>query len=176
MGVKVQLTPWLKEKPAGRIDSKAEIMTQSRFFQLSLLFPFVFWCLCLLAFSALYREGAVFILNNLFNACRVFVPYLFFIAVVWKLANEKPYRLLIPMAAAIPIVWGGFFTLFYMLISYILERNLDPWHVLCIMAFWATVVAYLAEILPFLILTIFKEDFKSSEVKQIEGGPLDQCF
>jgi pilus assembly protein TadC len=151
-------------------------MTQSRFFQLSLLFPFVLWCICLLVFSLAYREGADFILKNIFNACRVFVPYLIFAAVVWKLASEKPYRLLIPLASVVPIVWGFFFTLFYMLISYIFERSLDAWHVLCIMAFWATVVAYLAEIIPFLILTIFKDDFKSCEGKQIESTPLDQCL
>ena len=150
-------------------------MTQSRFFQLSLLFPFVLWCICLLLFSALYKEGSAFIINNLFNAFRVFLPYLVFAAVVWKLASNKPYRLLIPLAAAIPIVWGVFFTLFYVLISYAAERNVDQWHVLLIMAFWATVVAYLAEIIPFLILTVFREDFKSSEVRQIEGTPLDQC-
>ncbi len=150
-------------------------MTQTRFFQLSLLFPFVLWCLCLLLFSALYKEGATFILNNLFNACRVFVPYLIFAAIVWKLANGRPYRLLVPLAAVIPIVWGVFFTLFYMLLSYVIERNVDPWHVLLIMAFWAAVVAYLAEVIPFLVLTIFREDFKSCEVHQIEGTPLDQC-
>lgn len=151
-------------------------MTQSRFFQLSLLFPFVLWCICLLLFSALYKEGSAFIINNLFNAFRVFVPYLVFAAIVWKLASNKPYRLLIPLAAVIPIVWGVFFTLFYMLISYAAERNVDPWHVLLIMAFWATVVAYLAEVIPFLVLTIFREDFKScEEVHQLEGAPLDQC-
>lgn len=150
-------------------------MTQSRFFQLSLLFPFVLWCVFLLLFSALYKEGSAFIMNNLFNAFRVFVPYLIFAAIVWKLARNKPYRLLAPLAALIPIVWGVFFTLFYMLISYIVERNVDQWHVLLIMAFWATVVAYLAELIPFLILTIFKEDFKHSEEHQIEGRPLDQC-
>lgn len=150
-------------------------MTQSRFFQLSLLFPFVLWCLCLLAFSLVYREGADFIMKNLFNAARVFVPYLIFAAVVWKLASEKPYRLLIPLASVVPVVWGVFFTLFYMLMSYIVERTIEPWHVLCIMAFWAAVVAYLAEIIPFLILTIFKDDFKPREGKRIEGAPLDQC-
>jgi hypothetical protein len=123
----------------------------------------------------MYREGADFILKNLFNACRVFVPYLVFAAVVWKLASEKPYRLLIPLASVVPIVWGVFFTLFYMLISYIVERTVDPWYVLCIMAFWATVVAYLAEIIPFFILTIFKDDFRSGEGEQIESTPLDQC-
>lgn len=150
-------------------------MTQSRFFQLSLFFPFILWSLCLLAFSLIYREGADFILKNLFNACRVFVPYLIFAAVVWRLATGKPYRLLIPLASILPIAWGVFFTLFYMLISYAAERALDPWHVLCIMAFWAAVIAYLAEIIPFLILTIFKDDFKRLEEKQIDRTPLDEC-
>jgi len=124
----------------------------------------------------MYREGADFILKNLFNACRVFVPYLIFAAVVWKLASKKPYRLLIPLASVVPIVWGVFFTLFYMLMSYIAERTVDPWYVLCIMAFWAAVVAYLAEIIPFLVLTIFKDDFKSREGKHIESTPLDPCL
>jgi len=149
-------------------------MTHSRFFQFCLLFPFVLWCLCLLVFSVIYREGADFILKNIFNACRVFVPYLIFAAAVWKLASGKPYRLLIPLASVVPIVWGVFFTLFYILISSIVERTVDPWHVLCIMAFWAAVVAYIAEIIPLLILTIFKDDFKPREEKQIEGTPLDQ--
>ncbi len=146
-------------------------MTQSRFFQLSLFFPFALWCLCLLVFSVLYKEGADFILKNLFNACRVFIPYLIFAAVVWKLASKKTYRLLIPLASVVPIVWGIFFTLFYMLMSYMLEHTVSPWHVLCIMAFWAAVVAYLAELIPFLILTIFKDDFKSSEAQQIKSTP-----
>ncbi len=150
-------------------------MTQSRFFQLSLLFPLVVWCACLLVFSLVYKEGAAFILNNLYNAGRVFVPYLIFAAVVWKLAGGKPYRLLIPLASVMPVVWGVFFTLFYMLISYILEHTVDDWYVLCIMAFWAAVVAYIVEIIPFLVLTIFKDDFKSCQEKQFAVTPLDQC-
>ncbi len=169
--------PLIEEKTSreGGFRTMSRNITQSRFFQLSLLFPFVLWCLCLLLFSAIYKEGAAFILNNLFNACRVFVPYLIFAAVVWKMANKKPYRVLVPLAAVIPILWGCFFTLFYMLMSYVVERNVDPWHVLLIMAFWATVVAYLTEIIPLIILTIFKEDFSSYEERQIECTPLDQC-
>ncbi len=150
-------------------------MTQSRFFQLSLLFPFALWCFCLLVFSLVYKEGAAFILNNLYNAGRVFVPYLIFAAAVWKLAGGKSYRLLIPLASVVPVVWGVFFTLFYMLISYIIEHTIDDWYVLCIMAFWATVVAYIAEIIPFFVLTIFKDDFKSCQEEQVAGKPLDQC-
>jgi hypothetical protein len=150
-------------------------MTQPRFFQLSLFFPFVLWCLCLLVFSLVYKEGAHFILNNLFNAYRVFVPYLIFAAVIWKLARNKPYRLLVPLALIVPIVWGVFFTLFYMLMSYITERTIEKWFVLCIMAFWATVVAYLVEIIPLVFITIFKDDFASVHGKQIERAPLDHC-
>ncbi len=73
------------------------------------------------------------------------------------------------MASVVPIVWGIFFTLFYMLMSYIVARTIEPWYVLCMMAFWAMVVAYLAETIPFLILTIFKDDFRSAEGKQIES-------
>jgi hypothetical protein len=136
-------------------------MTQSRFFQISLLFPFALWCLCLLLFSLVYKEGAAFILGNLFNACRVFVPYLIFAAVVWRLAGNKTYRLLILMALVIPIIWGAFFTSFYVVMTLITQHMTEQWHILCIMAFWATLVAYLFEIIPLLIFTIFKDDLKS---------------
>ena len=148
-------------------------MTQSRFFQISLFFPIALWCLCLLIFSFVYKEGAAFILDNLYNAYRVFVPYVIFAAALWKLADGRPYRILVPLASVIPIVWGVFFTLFYMLVSYIREGMIETWYVLCIMAFWATVVAYLIEAIPLLILTIFKDDFKLTEGKQVNGDPLD---
>lgn len=135
-------------------------MTQSRFFQLSLLLPFVLWCLGLLVFSLVHKQGDNVILSNLWNGYRVFVPYLIFTAAIWKLASNRPYRLLILMAFVVPIIWGVFFTLFYMLSAYIRERTTDEGHVLCIMAFWATLIAYLAEIIPFLILIIFKDNFK----------------
>ena len=141
-------------------------MTQSRFFQLALFFPFILWCLCLLVFSLVYEQGAEFILKNLYYAYRVFVPYLFFAAAIWKLAAEKPYRLLVLLASVVPIIWGVFFTLFYMMMSYIVEGKVDEtWYVLCIMAFWATLVGYFVEIIPFLALVVFKEHFKSDPAK-----------
>jgi hypothetical protein len=141
-------------------------MTQSRFFQLALFFPLVLWGLCLLVFSLAYEEGAEFILKNLYYAYRVFVPYLIFAAAVWKVANNKPYKMLVLLASVVPVIWGVFFTLFYVVMSFIVERKIDEaWHVLCIMAFWATVVAYLVEIIPFLLLAIFKDHFKSGSLE-----------
>jgi hypothetical protein len=145
-------------------------MTQTRFFQLSLVFPLALWCLGLLIFSLVQKQDDGLLMDNLHNGYRVFVPYLIFAAVLWKLAKNKPYRLLNLMAAVLPIVWGIFFTLFYMLMSYIIERTMDKGHVLCIMAFWATVIAYLAEVIPFLVLVIFKNDFRS-ETGQTEIEP-----
>jgi heme/copper-type cytochrome/quinol oxidase subunit 2 len=136
-------------------------MTQSRFFQLSLLFPFVLWCLGLLIFSLVNKQGAASVLKNLYDGYHVFVPYLIFAGVVWKMTSHKPYRMLIFMAFVVPITWGVFFTLFYVLVSLAKERTTDESHVLCIMAFWATVVGYLVEIIPFLILAVFKDNFKS---------------
>jgi uncharacterized membrane protein len=141
-------------------------MTQSRFFQISLLFPFVLWGLCLLIFSFTYREGAAFILDNLYNAYRVFVPYLVFAAVLWKLAHRKPYRWLVLMAFVVPVIWGVFFVLFYALSSLVTAGMMEEWYVLSIMVFWAILVAYLVELIPFLVLTIFKHDFKSDDVNE----------
>jgi hypothetical protein len=136
-------------------------MTQSRFFQISLLFPLALWGLCLFVFSFTYRQGAVFILDNLYNAYRVFVPYLIFAAVLWKLAYHKPYRWFVLMAAVIPVVWGIFFVLFYMLSTLVTAGTTEQWYVLSIMAFWATVIAYLVEFIPLFVLVVFKHDFKA---------------
>jgi hypothetical protein len=149
-------------------------MTQSKFFQVCLFLPMVLWGLCLLIFTFFYKEGAAFILNNLYNAYRVFVPYVIFAAVLWKLAEGKSYRVLVLLAAVVPVAWGVFFTLFYMLGSYVSQRLIETWYVLLIMAFWATVVAYLVEAIPLLILTIFKDDFRLSEGRQVHSTPLDQ--
>ncbi len=137
-------------------------MSQSRFFQLSLFFPFVLWCLALLFFSFLYRAGADFILDNLANAYRVFVPYLIFSAIVWKIIKDKPYNLLILAALIVPLAWGVFFTLFYVVATLITQHMVERWYILLIMGFWACLVAYVFEIIPLLILTIFKDDFKSA--------------
>ncbi|MBA4373315.1 MAG: hypothetical protein C0402_10710 [Thermodesulfovibrio sp.] len=135
-------------------------MTQARFFQVALFFPFAAWCLALLVFSLLNRESNSFILNNLYDAYRVFLPYFIFAALTWKLAARKPYRMLVLMAFVIPIIWGFFFTLCYIGHSYFKEGVID-WKVLCIMNFWATVAAYLFEVIPYVILLAFKNDFKS---------------
>lgn len=146
-------------------------MTQSRFFQLSLFFPLVLWFLGLLVFTVVNKEGSTFIIKHMFDAVRVFVPYLLFAFVVWKLASNKPYRLLILMAVLIPIIWGIFFMLCYLLNAIITDQVRDL-HILLIMAFWATVVAYLAEMIPLIVLTAFKNDFKAEPLEMVSVEPL----
>lgn len=146
-------------------------MTQTRFFQLSLLLPFVLWGLSLLVFSFTYKEGAAFIIDNMYNAYRVFVPYLIFAAVLWKLSYRKPYRWLVLMAFVIPVIWAVFFVIFFLMSSLVTAGTTEKWYVLLIMAFWAMVVAYLVELMPLLMLVIFKHDFKSVEGE--ETDPLD---
>ncbi len=119
-------------------------------------------------FSVTYREGAAFIGDNLYNAYRVFVPYLIFAAVLWRLAHHKPYRWLVLMAVVIPVIWGVFFVLFYLLSSLVTGGITEKWYVLAIMAFWAVVVAYLVELIPFLVLSIFKNDFKPDEMTETD--------
>ena len=150
-------------------------MTQSRFFQISLFFPFVLWVTCLLGFTIVTRESNNFVLNNLYDAYRIFVPYLIFAALIWKLTRNRPYRLLMFMAFITPIFWGVFFTFFYMIVTFLRDRIIDKWYVLCIMAFWATVVAYLFELIPYLILIIFKEDFRTESCGQVNRVPLDNA-
>ena len=146
-------------------------MTQSRFFQLSLFFPLVLWFIGLLVFSVVNKEGSAFIIKHMFDAVRVFVPYLLFAFVVWKLAANKPYRLLILMAVLIPIIWGIFFMLCYLLNAIITDQVRDL-HILLIMAFWATVVAYLAEMIPLIVLAAFKNDFKAEPLEMVSVEPL----
>lgn len=141
-------------------------MTQSRFFQLSLLFPFILWFLGLLVFSIVNKEGYAFIIKHMFDAVRVFVPYLLFAAGVWKLAAHRPHRVLILIAFAAPIVWGLFFTFCYLLNAIVTDQVRDL-NVLLMMAFWATLVAYLAEAIPHIILTIFKNDFRPEVTEEI---------
>lgn len=141
-------------------------MTQSRFFQWSLFFPLVMWFLGLLIFSFVNKEGYAFILKHMFDAVRVFVPYLLFAAGVWKLAANKPHRILILIAFVAPLIWGLFFTFCYLLNAIVTDQVRDL-KVLLMMAFWATVVAYLAEAIPHIILTIFKNDFKPELSEEI---------
>jgi len=111
-------------------------------------------------------------MKNMSDALRVFVPYLIFAAAVWKLAKNKPYKTLIFLAFVVPIAWGFFFTLCYMPYSYFKEKMLD-WYILCIMGFWATFVAYFAEVIPYLILVIFKGNFKDATIKNSAASPLE---
>jgi hypothetical protein len=136
-------------------------MTQSRFFQLSLLFPLVIWCLYLVISSVVNSRGIVFIIKNLFAAYPVFIPYFIFAAVVWKLADKKPYKQLVVTALIAPLIWGVFYTLSHMLQYYIKQRMMEPFSIVAIMAFWATLAGYVVEAVPLLVLTIFKDDLKS---------------
>jgi len=141
-------------------------MTQSRFFQVSLFFPFVLWCFFLILFSVVYKQGARFILDNLHTVYRVFVPYFVFAAVLWKLAGRRSYRSLLLLASVTPIAWGLFFVFFYILMTVLRRETMEPLHILGIMAFWATVVGYILEIIPLLILNIFKDAFR-----ELSEGP-----
>ena len=136
-------------------------MTHARFFQLSLSFPFILWAIGLFGYSIVTKQNYEFISQHVLDALRVFAPYLIFSAAVWRMARNRPYRALIFLAFIVPIVWGIFFTLCYMPYSYFKEKMLD-WYILCIMGFWATFVAYLAEIIPYLILATFKENFANA--------------
>lgn len=147
-------------------------MTHSRFFQLSLSFPIVVWAVGLFGYSLISRQTHGFIVKNMFDALRVFVPYLIFAVAVWKLAKNKPYRTLVLLAFVVPIIWGIFFTLCYMPYSYFKERLLD-WYILCIMGFWATFVAYFAEVIPYVILVTFKDVFQDAPITNRAVPPLD---
>jgi len=149
-------------------------MTQSRFFQIALFFPFVIWCFFLLASSLISHQSNDLMLKNLYDGYRVFVPYLIFSAGVWKLASNKPYRVLLFMAFVLPLIWGVFFTFFYIILTYFREASIDKWYVLCIMAFWAAIVAYIAEFIPFILLTVFKDNFRPTPSDLINGATLDQ--
>jgi len=138
-------------------------MTQSRFFQVSLLLPVAVWGLGLLIFSFVLRLDNGVIWQNLYNGHHIFVPYLIFAAVIWKLVSNKPYGLLMFMAFIVPILWGFFFTLWYVLVTYIQHRSIETWFVLSIMVFWATFVGFLFELIPLYVLNKLKTKFKAVE-------------
>jgi len=138
-------------------------MTQSRFFQISLFLPVAVWGLGLLIFSFMLRHASDVILQNLYNGHHIFVPYLIFAAVIWNLVNNKPYGLLMAMAFIVPILWGFFFTLWYVVVTYIQDGSTEDLFVLSVMVFWATVVGFLFEIIPLLVLSKFKTKFKAVE-------------
>ena len=138
-------------------------MTQSRFFQVSLLLPVAVWGLGLLIFSFVLKQDHAVILQNLYNGHHIFVPYLIFAAVIWKLVSNKPYGLLMFMAFIVPILWGFFFTLWYVLVTYIQHGSRETWFVLSIMVFWATFVGFLFELIPLYVLSKLKTRFKAVE-------------
>ena len=138
-------------------------MTQSRFFQVSLLLPVAVWGLGLLIFSFVLRLDNGVIWQNLYNGHHIFVPYLIFAAVIWKLVSNKPYGLLMFMAFIVPILWGFFFTLWYVLVTYIQHGSIETWFVLSIMVFWATFVGFLFELIPLYVLNKLKTKFKAVE-------------
>ena len=138
-------------------------MTQSRFFQVSLLLPVAVWGLGLLIFSFVLRLDNGVIWQNLYNGHHIFVPYLIFAAVIWKLVSNKPYGLLMFMAFIVPILWGLFFTLWYVLVTYIQHGSIETWFVLSIMVFWATFVGFLFELIPLYVLSKLKTKFKAVE-------------
>ena len=138
-------------------------MTQSRFFQVSLLLPVAVWGLGLLIFSFVLRLDNGVIWQNLYNGHHIFVPYLIFAAVIWKLVSNKPYGLLMFMAFIVPILWGFFFTLWYVLVTYIQHGSIETWFVLSIMVFWATFVGFLFELIPLYVLSKLKTRFKAVE-------------
>jgi hypothetical protein len=138
-------------------------MTQSRFFQVSLLLPLAVWGLGLLIVSVMLRHDNNVIWQNLYNGHHIFVPYIIFAVVIWKVVSKKPYGLLMVMAFIVPILWGFFFTLWYVVATYIQDRSVEAWYILLIMVFWATVVGFLFEVIPFLILSKLKTKFKALE-------------
>jgi len=137
-------------------------MTQSRFFQISLSFPILLWCLGLFIFTFIYKDSNDVIFPNLLKGYRVLIPYVLFAGLIWQRVNNRPYRMLILTAWVAPIVWGVFFGIFYFAVSYAVEKVLYDWFIYLIMMFWAAFVAYLMEVIPFTILVIFKNDFRTA--------------
>src|SRR5574340_886160 len=112
-------------------------MTQPRFFQVSMLAPVVLWGLITLVVSLFLRHDYE-VRQNLYNGYHIVVPYLIFTLVIWKWVSNKTFGFLMLMAFVVPILWGFFFTVWYLLVSYIQKGSLEQWFVLLIMVFWAT--------------------------------------
>lgn len=140
-------------------------MTQSRFFQISLCLPVAMWAVGLLIFSLVLREDSGAFQQNLYNGHHIFLPYLIFATVIWNLVSNKPFGWLMFMAFIVPILWGCFFTLWYALVTYIQDGSTETWFVLSIMAFWATLVGFLFEIIPLWVLRKFRTNFKAVQQK-----------
>jgi hypothetical protein len=137
-------------------------MTQSRFFQISLVLPVVTWGIGLLIIAFAYRMDNQDTLQHLYLGHRIFIPYIIYAALVWKLVSNKPFGVLMLMAFIVPIVWGLFFTLWYAVFTYIQNGSIDPYYVLLIMILWATLVGFLFEVFPFWVLRKFKDRFKAA--------------
>jgi hypothetical protein len=138
-------------------------MTQSRFFQISLVLPVVTWVLGLLVISFAQKLDTDAILQNLYLGHRIFIPYIVYAALIWKLVSNKPYGLLMFMSFIVPILWGLFFTVWYVIATYIQEGTIEALNVLLIMILWATLAGFLFEIIPFWILRKFKTRFRAVE-------------
>jgi hypothetical protein len=101
----------------------------------------------------------MFLLGKILESYPIFVPYGIYAAVLWKAVNKKPFRQLVLIALVAPIPWGLFYTLFHIAYQYLREHIIAQFSVLLIMTFWAVLVGYVAEIIPLILLTIFKDDF-----------------
>lgn len=145
-------------------------MTQCRFFQVSLFLPFVLWCLYLLIVSLVKGLGISFIAEKVIESFHVFVPYFLFAAVIWRWVCQKPYKQLVLISLVVPVIWGVFFTFAHALQLYFMQHTVEKWSILAIMLFWSTIVAYIAEALPLLILTVFKGDFRTDCLSTPQEG------
>lgn len=106
----------------------------------------------------------MFVLGKIFESYPIFLPYGIFSALLWKAVNKKPFRQLVLIALIAPIPWGFFYMLFHTAYLYLREQTIAQCSVLLIMTFWAVLVGYLAEIIPLILLTIFKDDFSPEQV------------
>jgi hypothetical protein len=138
-------------------------MTQSRFFQISLGLPIATWVLGLLVISIVQKLDNDAILQNLYLGHRIFIPYIIYAALIWKLVSNKPFGLLMFMAFIVPIMWGLFFTVWYLIANYIQNGTIEALNILLIMVLWATLAGFLFEIIPLWILRKFKDRFKAAE-------------
>lgn len=136
-------------------------MTHSRFFQLSLFFPFIVWCVYLIVSSLLNNRDLSFILSHLLGSYPIFAPYFIFSAVLWKLSDRKTYGQLVIIALIAPILWGFFYAFSHSVQYFIKEKTLEPLSILAIMVFWATSAGYVVEAIPLIALTVFRDDLKS---------------
>lgn len=146
-------------------------MTHSRFFQVSLALPVVLWGAGLLIFSLALNHDSGAFKQNLINGHHIFLPYVIFAAAIWILVNNKPYGLLLFMAFAVPILWGCFFTLWYAVVTYIQDGSTETLFVLSIMAFWATLVGYLCELIPLWVIRKFRTKFSAAKQKDDVPSP-----